>query len=83
MTTWYPCGTYLKILTENLTEKSHNTLFGDQMQRMWNILKALQVCINGGFKQLVFSPFITADDLRGELPLWTTTVVLTKICSFS
>ena len=46
-------------------------------------IKALHACINSGFKLLVILPFIVADNLKGELLLRTTKVVLTKVCSFS
>ena len=34
--------------------------------------------VNGGFKLLAILTFIIADDLYGELLLWTTTVISTK-----
>ena len=65
-------------------KKKHNSLFlRDQTQRTRTILKALYVCINSGFKPFVILPFLNADDLKEELLLWTSTVVLTKVCSFS
>ena len=56
-------------MTENLTEDKHNSLFDkDQTQGMRNILKALNVCINGDFRLLVILPFmITGDFKRGLL----------------
>ena len=65
-------------------KENHNSLFlRDQTQRTRNMLKALHGCSNSGFKLSVILPFIIADDLKGGLLLWITTVVLTKVCSFS
>ena len=66
-------------------KKKHNSLYflRDQTQRSRNILKALHGCSNSGFKLLVILPFIIANNLKGELLLWTTTVVLTKVGSFT
>ena len=65
-------------------KKNHNLLFlRDQTQKTKNILKVLHICINGGFKLLVILPFIIANDLKGELLLWTATVILIKVFSFS
>ena len=50
---------------------------------MRNILNALYVCINGGFKLLVILVFIISNGLKGEVLFWTTTLVFTKVCSFS
>ena len=36
-----------------------------------------------GFKLLVDLPFIIADEFKGQLLLWTTNVILTKVLSFS
>ena len=79
MATRYPCGTHLKILTENLTEKSHNSLF---LKDRFFLRMALHVCINYVFKLLLISPFAITNNLKGELHR-STTVFLTKICSFS
>ena len=65
-------------------KKNLNSLFlKDQTQRTRNMLKALHGCINGGFQLSVILPFMIADNLKGGLLLWITTVVLTKVCSFS
>ena len=69
-TRWYPYGTYLQMLTQNLTEKSHNSLFlRDQTQTTRNISKTLHVYISGGFKLLLILSFIIASNLKGELLL--------------
>ena len=63
--------------TENLTEKCHNSLFlRDQTQITREVSNTFHVCINGGFKLLLLLLFIICDNLKGELLLWTTTVVL-------
>ena len=55
----------------------------DQTQRSRKILKTLHCCIRGGFKLLFILSSVIADDLKGELLTWTTTVFLRKTCSFS
>ena len=50
-----------------IRNKSYSLFLRDQTLRTRNILKALNVCINGGFKLLVILSFIIADDLKEEL----------------
>ena len=54
----------------------------------WHLIQFLvaylgRLFVNGGFKLLVILPFIIVDDLKGELLVWTTTVILTKVLNFS
>ena len=63
----------------------HNSLFlRDQTHSTRDISKTLRhIFINGGFKLFFILSFIIAENLKGELLIYATAVVLTKVCSFS